>query len=116
MRYALATFAGSVGWTLDSNIRGIRCSVVYGSAPQSQDGDLTRSQCNMLKRPTPVLRRLSFTQSFRDSVESGEVLCWVGPWTGLVLQFYSIASPDFQNVEVVVVKSCSMAREGVARF
>jgi len=33
------------------------------------------------------------------------------------LQFYSNnASPDFQDVEVVVVKNCSMARKGVARF
>jgi len=30
--------------------------------------------------------------------------------------FILIASPDFQDVEVVVVKSCNMSREGVARF
>ena len=39
----------------------------------------------LLKRPTPVLRQLSFTHSFRGNVEMDEglVLSWTVNWSGL---------------------------------
>jgi len=52
---------------------------------RSHNGDVTTPQRNMfLKRPTPVLRRLSFTESFRSSVEpgGGSVLAWTVNWSG----------------------------------
>jgi len=69
----------------------------------------------LLNRPTPVLIWLSFNQSFQGS----------GRWKFSVgldheldrpCSFIPIAFPDFQNVEAGVVKSCSMVKEGVARF
>jgi len=66
-----------------------RCSAVWSSGSQSQDDDLTKPQRNilLLKQPMPVLWQLSFTQSFRGSVEAneGSLLGWTVNWTDLAV-------------------------------
>ena len=84
-----------------------------------QNGDSQNGpQQNMLllKRPTPVLRGLSFTHFFRDSVEAGggSVLGWTVNWSGHAV--FSQTLSQASRMLKLVLKGCGIAREGVAKF